>query len=589
MSGTAGTLLATGLFAGYLSLRVGWMNSVPGPWELFAVVAALVAGAAGLTVGLACRESQRAFGKFCGYVAEMRRDPALRTLGALPASFGPLNAELEELGRSYRQAVINLADKSEDLEAARCELQQATLQLQSLMGRADSEEGRSQFRVRRGDNNSQAMVARLTPSLHWMVATPALQRFLGHRMNELNSRSFLDSVHPADVAPLRRVFQDALDYGEAHNITCRLLTAEGEEHPVQIDLLTRYTRQNVPLHLRCHFLDISERVRRDQELRRLALALRDKAKELEQANHQLRRINRELDNFCYVVSHDLKEPLRTLEAFSNFLAEDYGSQLGPDGQDYIQHLIQASRRLWALIDDLLTLSRAGRIINSAQRFDLNGAIDTVRSDLADLIHRKRATLRIEGPLPAVAGDPQRVIQLLTNLVSNGLKYNQTPQPEVVIGQESGVRSQGSGARSQESEAGLLTRNGLPDGNGISHAVAGLGNPPDRVTVRAAVAEEVGSKERSREPGQDMDLVTLYVRDNGIGIDPKYHEQIFGMFRRLHRREDYEGTGAGLAICKRIVEAHGGQIWVESQIGQGATFYFTLPQAGRTQETEVPSA
>jgi PAS domain S-box-containing protein len=536
-------------------------------------VAVLIAGTAGGTIWLCRRESRRVLGEVLGHVTEMRRDPALRTLGALPASLGPLNGALEDLGRSYRQSVVNLADKSEELFSVRGELQQATLQLQSLMGRADSEEGRSQFRVRRGDNDRLALVARLTPSLHWMVSTPALQRFLGHGIKELNSRSFLDSVHPADVAPLRRVFQEALDFGEAHNITCRLVTARGEEHHVQMDILTRYTRQNEPLHLRCHFLDITERIRKDQELRRLALALRDKAKQLEQANHQLRRINRELDNFCYVVSHDLKEPLRTLEAFSNFLAEDYGSQLGSDGQDYIHHLIQASQRLWALIDDLLTLSRAGRVINSAQRFDLNSAIETVCSDLAELIHRKQATVRIEGSLPAVAGDPQRVIQLLTNLVSNGLKYNQTPQPEVVIGQAN-------------HRSGLPPKQRLAEGNGTAHSVTKReGSAPDRVPVLPVVAEEVATEEQTPEQGRDTEFVTLYVRDNGIGIDPQYHEQIFGIFRRLHRREDYEGTGAGLAICKRIVEAHGGQIWVESQLGQGAAFYFTLPQESGAPGTE----
>ena len=255
-------------------------------------------------------------------------------------------------------------------------------------------------------------------------------------------------------------------------------------------------------------LDLTER-------KRLGDALRDKAAELEQANLMLRRINQELEDFTYVVSHDLKEPLRTLQAFSTFLHQDYAPKLGEEGREYIDHLIEASRRLGALIDDLLTLSRAGRVIHAPRPFAWDETFGVVLADLQDLIQRKHAVVRVEGPLPKVAGDRERVVQLLTNLVANGLKYNKNEQPEVVFG-----------------------------------------------------AGELDS---------DANFVTLFVRDNGIGIEPQYHEQIFRMFRRLHRREDVEGTGAGLAICKKVVEGHGGRLWVESEAGRGATFFFTLPR------------
>src|SRR5262249_12906111 len=155
--------------------------------------------------------------------------------------------------------------------------------------------------------------------------------------------------------------------------------------------------------------DVTERIR-------LANALRQQAEELQRANEKLRRTNRELDDFTYVVSHDLKEPLRTLQAFSNFLSEDYGAKLGTEGTDYIGHLIAASKRLGNLIDDLLTLSRAGRVTNAPQAFDLAETVQTVKSDLANLLQRRGAVLRVEGTLPSVAGDSQRIAQLLTNLI-----------------------------------------------------------------------------------------------------------------------------------------------------------------------------
>lgn len=592
------------------------------------------------------------------HVRDMKQNPTSLAVVSFDPDVEGVSAQIEALSTNYRQALAELVKAREQLDT-----------LESLQGRADAEVGRSHSLIIRGGvaatTSQRSMVARLTPTLHWIASTPALQRALGFGNRELNGKSFVDIVHADDVQDLARSFQEALETGEGHNVTFRIHTRAGDEKHMQLDILTRYTDAGAPLHLRCHFLDITDKVKTEQELRRRAVeiaqanerlrrtnedlerlkesyrdlyhqapvmyfsldteglfaacndkmraalgydreklfaqpytrilapesrleyqhnssvyqsageietrwmkkdgtiidvwirnvpifddegrfirsrsvaqdvtertqledALRTQANELQQANGQLRRINRELDDFTYVVSHDLKEPLRTLQAFSNFLAQDYGAALGTEGQEYINHLMQASKRLGSLIDDLLTLSRAGRVLKALRPFDLLDVVQTVKSDLADLIQRKSAIIRVDGPLPAVAADRERIIQLLTNLVSNGLKYNIAQPPEVVIG--------------WDQDGSMGTR---------------LGDTP------------IASKTPS---------ATLYVRDNGIGIDPRYHDQIFRIFRRLHRREEYEGTGAGLAICKKVVEAHGGRIWVESQAGAGATFFFTLPQA-----------
>jgi len=331
-----------------------------------------------------------------------------------------------------------------------------------------------------------------------------LVRVLGTPREELSMRNYR-TVFPVD--PIQDDAQPfPLTRDKEEECETQWRRRDGAAIDVWIRSQAVYDSSGSFVRWRCSAIDLTER-------NRLARQLRNHTQELERTNARLRHINAELEAFTHVVSHDLKEPLRTLQAFSHILAEDYAGQLGPDGFEYINHLVQASRRLGVLIDDLLTLSQAGRTAKSWEEFDLIKAIATVRRDLADMIQRKDAIVLTEGSLPTVVGDSQRIAQLLTNLVANGLKYNQNPTPTVVVG--------------------------------------------------AAV---------SSEPG----FATIYVRDNGIGIDPKNYEQIFGIFRRLHPEGEYEGTGAGLAICKKIAEAHGGRVWVESTPGEGATFFFTLP-------------
>ncbi len=244
----------------------------------------------------------------------------------------------------------------------------------------------------------------------------------------------------------------------------------------------------------------------DREVRRGA------DQELRETADDLIRINSELETFTYSVSHDLKEPLRTLEAFSQFLLEDYGDKLDAEGKDYLTRLAQASGRMKHLIEDLLTISRAGRQAEPAEPVAVEGVIADIVEGMRVTVHERHATVDVPADLPEVLGDPRRIGQIFGNLISNGIKFNRGAAPRVEIG---------------------------------------------------ALLNDAGE-------------TVFFVRDNGIGIEPRYHEKIFGVFQRLHRREEFEGTGAGLAIVKRAVEALGGRIWVESNPGEGTTFLFTLP-------------
>ncbi len=239
--------------------------------------------------------------------------------------------------------------------------------------------------------------------------------------------------------------------------------------------------------------------------------------QLEAKADELARSNKELDSFTYVVSHDLKEPLRSISAFSSFLLEDNKDDLDQQATEYLEILVRSAERMRQLIEDLLELSRIGRVRQQHDWIDLNLLLREVLEDLSTAIADRQAQLRIEPELPSVYGDKVRLRQLFANLISNALKFNNDQAPVVEVG----------------FRPGTLTN-------------------------------------------------TFYVRDNGPGIDPRYHEKIFQIFQRLGHRDEVEGTGAGLTICRKIVEDMGQEIWIDSEEGQGATFLFKLPR-GQTRE------
>ena len=262
--------------------------------------------------------------------------------------------------------------------------------------------------------------------------------------------------------------------------------------------------------------ELEERVReRTRELQQ-ELAERQRAeRELERRNEELHQSNKELDDFAYIASHDLKEPLRGIHNFSNFLIEDYSDKLDDEGRSKLETLMRLTRRMETLIDSLLHFSRLGRVDLAIDQVDLNEIVAEVADSLAITLKETGTELRVPRPLPTVLCDRARVGEIFYNLVVNGIKYNDKPEKWVEIG--------------ATEEAG----------NG--------GGPP-----------------------------VFHVRDNGIGIPEKHHDAVFRIFKRLHGRDKFGGgTGAGLTIVKKIVERHQGRIWLESSAGEGTTFYFTL--------------
>ncbi|MBD2337073.1 PAS domain-containing protein [Calothrix sp. FACHB-156] len=245
---------------------------------------------------------------------------------------------------------------------------------------------------------------------------------------------------------------------------------------------------------------------------------------------ELQRSNQELEQFAYVASHDLQEPLRAVTSFTQMLAKRYQGQLDAKADMYIEFIVDGASRMQQLVRDLLAYSRAGRYELKLQSVDCNTLLEQLKKDLQISITETQALITAE-PLPTVLADPRQMSNLLLNLLSNSLKYRSELPPKVYISAQ---------------------KNTLPL---TDLHFAEKCNP-----LCATFQEEW----------------IFMVQDNGIGIEPQYAERIFGIFQRLHASDEYSGTGLGLAICKKIVERHSGRIWVESQLGQGATFYFTLP-------------
>jgi light-regulated signal transduction histidine kinase (bacteriophytochrome) len=238
------------------------------------------------------------------------------------------------------------------------------------------------------------------------------------------------------------------------------------------------------------------------------------AENLAAMNYELQRSNEELDSFAYIASHDLKEPLRGIHNYANFLMEDYAEVLTDDGVSKLETLVRLTQRMEDLINSLLYFSRIGRTELMRQSVDLDELVQQVIATLTITRPQSEIEFRIPRPLPCVKCDRAQVNELFTNLISNAIKYNDKPERWVEIG----------------------------------------------------FFVEEGSVEHP----------TFYIRDNGIGVPQEHQEKIFQIFRRLHGRDEFGGgTGVGLTIARKIVERHDGRIWVESIPTQGTTFYFTL--------------
>lgn len=327
---------------------------------------------------------------------------------------------------------------------------------------------------------------------------PASERLFGCRAAGLIGRPIGSAIEPSPLARRHSGQQQAIGRRR-----------DGSEFPLELSVGAH--RQNEQPRYTAIVRDITDR-RQAEEQTRIHLEQLQIAKAgVEVKAAELARANQELDDFTYVASHDLKEPLRGISAYCGILLEEYQDKLDDNGRRMMSTLVVLCQRLDQLIDDLLTYSRLGRAPELTE-VNLDEVLDRVLETLGPAIDGRGGLVRRLGALPVVRADATTIGLVLQNLISNGLKFNDNSPPEVEIGCIEG------------------------------------------------------------------DPLTIYVRDNGIGIEPRHHDAVFAMFRRLHGRVKYEGTGAGLSIVRKIIEAHGGRVWLESEPGCGSTFLFNLAAA-----------
>lgn len=252
--------------------------------------------------------------------------------------------------------------------------------------------------------------------------------------------------------------------------------------------------------------DITDRKRRDDEIRGLNLELGKRSAELESTN-------KELEAFAYSISHDLRAPLRHMVGYTELLQKHASSLLDDKGRRYMLMILEAAKRMGNLIDDLLAFSRIGRAETRETMVSLGQLVKEVQNEVWQDTEGRNMIWKI-GPLPDLYGDRSMLKLALVNLISNAVKFTRTrPSPEIEIGY--------------------------------------VDKPKDGLVV--------------------------FVKDNGVGFDMKYVNKLFGVFQRLHRADEFEGTGIGLATVQRIIHRHGGRVWAEGQLGSGATFYLSLPK------------
>jgi PAS domain S-box-containing protein len=442
--------------------------------------------------------------------------------------------------RLRREAEEKLRQFNGELEAR---IRERTLQQETTnreLSRQIAERTTAEEALRHSERRFRALIEHSADSVSLIDAannilylSPAVAAVEGYTAEELGGHNGLENTHPDDL-PFVHATMAQLMANPAKPIPVLWRRRHKQGHWLWLEgVATNLLDDPAVRAIVTNYRDVTPRKQAEEQIRRLNSDLEER---VARRTAQLEAVNHELEAFSYSVSHDLRAPLRHIDGFSSLLAKHVGEALDEKGRRYLATISNAARQMGRLIDDLLSFSRMGRADMKLQEIDHDALV-------AGVIREGRfanEALPIEwkiAPLPRVRADAAMLRQVWFNLIDNAVKYSgKRPQPRIEIG--------------------------------WSAVEGGVGLPP-QVTPSSQIPS---AGPQSAAPTQ----LEFFVRDNGVGFDMTYVEKLFGVFQRLHGPAEFEGTGIGLANVRRIITRHGGQTRAEGRVGEGATFYFSLP-------------